>query len=36
MNIRPVTLEGRFARLEPLSREHIDPLAEVETPVALL
>lgn len=29
MNIRPVTLEGRFARLEPLSREHIDPLAEV-------
>jgi N-acetyltransferase len=25
----PVTLEGRFVRLEPLERRHLDPLAEV-------
>jgi RimJ/RimL family protein N-acetyltransferase len=29
MNITPVTLEGRFVRLEPLSRDHLDGLCEV-------
>lgn len=29
MNIRPVTLEGRFVRLEPLRREHTDRLIEI-------
>lgn len=29
MNISPVTLEGRFVRLEPLSRDHLDALCDV-------
>jgi RimJ/RimL family protein N-acetyltransferase len=29
MNISPVTLEGRFVRLEPLTMDHLDALCEV-------
>ena len=29
MKISPVTLEGRFVRLEPLTTDHLDPLCEV-------
>jgi RimJ/RimL family protein N-acetyltransferase len=29
MDIKPVTLEGRFVRLEPLSRDHLDALCDV-------
>ncbi len=29
MDVRPVTLEGRYVRLEPLSLAHLDPLADV-------
>jgi RimJ/RimL family protein N-acetyltransferase len=29
MDVRPVTLQGRHVRLEPLSLAHLDPLAEV-------
>lgn len=29
MNIEPVTLEGRYVRLEPLTRAHTDQLCEV-------
>jgi ribosomal-protein-alanine N-acetyltransferase len=32
MNIQPITLEGRVARLEPLEARHADSLAEVATP----
>ncbi|MEX2010890.1 MAG: GNAT family N-acetyltransferase [Chloroflexota bacterium] len=33
--IEPVTLEGRIVRLEPLSRDHLDGLAEVAFDLAL-
>jgi RimJ/RimL family protein N-acetyltransferase len=29
LDVRPVTLQGRHVRLEPLSLAHLDPLAEV-------
>ncbi len=29
MNVRPVTLEGRYVRLEPLGEQHVDALVEV-------
>lgn len=32
MNIQPITLEGRAARLEPLATQHAESLAEVATP----
>jgi RimJ/RimL family protein N-acetyltransferase len=32
MNIQPVTLEGRVARLEPLAPRHAEALAEAATP----
>lgn len=32
MNIQPITLEGRVARLEPLRSEHAEGLAEAATP----
>jgi RimJ/RimL family protein N-acetyltransferase len=32
MNIQPITLEGRVARLEPLAARHAESLAEVATP----
>lgn len=32
MDIKPITLEGRAARLEPLAMEHAEALAEAATP----
>ncbi len=32
MNVEPITLEGRIVRLEPLSEDHAEAIAEVATP----
>jgi len=31
MLLSPITLEGRYVRLEPLSRDHVGPLLEIAT-----